>query len=166
MAIANKNQRIGTLNNLPLGATNDLLLILYPDGFPEGQIQFGIDVTPAKVTGIQKVAQTFLKLLMTTKGSDPFYTNRGTVFSEVALNSNNIESNAALSSDLSSAVKDAGAQTKVALNSSGDPASQLANVILLGIDTSEEAIVMYFQIVTNAGVTAQVAIPFPEFGLT
>ena len=50
MALANKNPRIGTASNLATGGTYDILMITYPEGFPEGQIGFGFDVTPRKVT--------------------------------------------------------------------------------------------------------------------
>lgn len=165
MAIKNTNKRIGTVDNLPSGATYDLLMITYPDGFPEGRIKFDIDTTPRKITGIQKVAQTFMKLLLTTKGSDVIYQNRGTIFPNVALNANRIDSIQILRSDLTSAVNDAAAQTRAAMNSSSDPASQLAQVQIAGLDVGEESVVMYVQIVTAAGVTAQVSVPFPEAGL-
>ena len=166
MAIANTNTRIGTTSNLPTGANYDLLMITYPDGFPEGQLLFNIDPTPRKVTGVQKVGQLFLKLLMTSKGSDVIYPNRGTDFSSFALNANLTVSDQILHSNLIKAIKDAEAQTRSATSSSTDPASKLVSVVLAGIDTSSESIVLYMQMTTADGVTAQLAVPFPELGLT
>lgn len=166
MTIRNKNSRIGTVNNLAEGGTYDLLMITYPDGFPEGQIKFNIDSTPRKVTGVQKVAQTFMKLLMTTKGSDVIYPNRGTHFPNYAINANRVDEDPILRSEIISSVRDAEAQTKTAMNISSDPSSQLAKAQLAGIDFAEEALILYVQLITKDGVTAQVAVPFPEAGLT
>lgn len=165
MAIKNTNSRIGTSTNLPSGATYDLLMITYPDGFPEGQIKFDIDQTPRKITGVQKVAQTFMKLLLTSKGSDVIYPNRGTSFSRYTMNANRTDEIQVLRSELTLAVNDAASQTRIAMNSSKDPASQLAKVQIGGIDVGEESAVLYVQITTGAGVTAQVSVPFPELGL-
>lgn len=166
MTIKNTNSRIGTSSNLALGGTNDLLMITYPDGFPEGQIKFGIDSTPRKVTGVQKVAQTFVKLLTTTKGSDVIYPTRGTRFPNVAINANRTGNDQVLRSELTISVLDAEAQTKLAMNVSTDPASQLAKVEIAGMDVGEEFIVLYVQLTTREGVSARVAIPFPEAGLS
>lgn len=166
MAIKNTNSRIGTASNLPKGGTYDLLMITYPDGFPEGQIKFGIDDTPRKITGVQKVAQVFLKILLTTKGSDVIYQNRGTNFPSYTINANRLDDDAVLRSEIVSTINDAAAQTKAAMNSSSDPASQLASVQLAGIDVIDEAIILYAQLTTKDGVSAQIAVPFPEVGLT
>lgn len=167
MAITNTNSRIGTATNLASGGTWDLLMITYPDGFPEGRIKFDIDTTPRKVTGVQKVAQTFMKLLLTTKGSDVIYPARGTHFNNYAMNANQSSNNRVLQSEITMAIKDAEAQTKAAMNSSSsDPASQLATIQIAGMDVSSETIVLYVQLTTKDGVSAQVAVPFPEVGLT
>jgi len=165
MALANKNPRIGTASNLATGGTYDILMITYPEGFPEGQIGFGFDVTPRKVTGIQKVAQLFMKLLVTTKGTDVIYTNRGTYFSVYTINANVITEDQVLQSNLVAAVNDAASQTKAALSTDQDPASRLEDVKIAGFSTTDESIMMYLQITTSAGIIAQVAVPFPQFGL-
>lgn len=164
MAIKNKSLRIGTATNLPTGAKYDLLMITYPDGFPESQLLFNIDSTPRKVTGIQKVGQTFLKLLFTTKGSDVIYPNRGTEFLNYTVNANIQVDDQLLQSLLIEAVNDAGSQTRAALNGS-DAAGSLASVQIAGFDVGTESIVMYVQIITNAGETAQLSVPFPQLDL-
>lgn len=166
MAIKNTNPRIGTTKNLESGGTFDLLLIKYPDGFPEGQLLFDIDMTPRKITGLQKVAQVFLKVLMTSKGSDVIYPNRGTNFPSLALNSNVIENDTVLYAELTSAVKDAEGQTKAALNSAkGDTASMMDRVEIIRIAVSQDSIVMFLYMQTLDGTKAKLAIPFPELDL-
>lgn len=167
MAILNFNSRIGTTSNLPQGGTYDLLLISFPGGFPESQLQFDIDDEPRKVTGVQKVAQMFLKLLFTSKGSNVFYPNQGTLFSSYTIHANKIETDPTLYSDIQAQIIDATAQTQYILNTSGsDPASQLASMTVLGLDVGTESVVIYLSMTTNAGATASIAVPFPQLDLT
>ena len=165
MAIKNTNKRIGTATNLVSGGTYDLLMITYPDGFPESQLLFDIAETPRKITGIQKVAQTFLKILLTAKGSDLIYPNRGTSFSVYTNNANRYAAEPTLMAELIDAVSDAEGQTKAAMNSDRDPACQLSSATVAGMDTGETSVLMYVQLITNAGETAQVSIPFPQTDL-
>lgn len=167
MAIKNTNSRIGTTNNLETGGTYDLLLITYPDGFPEGQIKFDIDMTPRKITGVQKVAQTFLKLLMTTKGSNVIYPSQGTEFPTIAVSSNITSDDATLYADISAAIQDAAQQAKTTLNTIGtDTASMLDRVEIIGLDVGDESVTMYLSLQTLDGVRANIAVPFPELDLT
>jgi hypothetical protein len=163
----NFNQRIGTTSNLPTGATYDLLLISFPGGFPQSQLIFEIADTPRKVTGLQKVAQTFLKILFTHKGSNVILQNQGTYFSDYVVNANRTEtSDTALISDLTEQINDAQSQCQYILNTTdSDVASQLKTVQLLGIDVSKESIVIYLRILTNAGAMASIAVPFPQLDL-
>lgn len=166
MAIKNTNSRIGTPTNLESGGTYDLLMITYPDGFPEGQIKFNIDVTPRKITGVQKVAQVFLKNLMTSKGSNVIYPNQGTSFPSLAINSNITRSDGPLQAEIVAAVSDAADQTQRTMNTIGtDTSSMLAEVSVLGIDIGQDSVVMYLTLQTQDGFSANLAIPFPEFDL-
>jgi len=166
MSNINFNYRLGTPSNLPTGGNYDILLIDFPDSFPEGRINFSLADTPRKITGIQKVAQTFLKLLFTSTGSNILYPNQGTDFQELVINANISVSDTVFTSELSTQVRNAESQTKYCLNnSSADTAGQLKEVIILGLDTSEEAVIMYLKLVTQAGALAQVAIPFPQLDL-
>lgn len=161
------NNRIGTTSNLPSGATYDLLMISFPGGFPESQLKFNIDNEPRKVTGVQKCAQMFLKLLFSSKGSNIIYPNQGTYFSSFIKQANKINSDATLFSDLQAQVIDATSQTQAVMNTSGsDPASQLASMVILGLDVGTESVVMYLSMTTNAGVSASLSIPFPQLDLT
>lgn len=165
MAISNKNSRIGTASNLASGGTYDVLMIIYPDGFPEGQITFGFDTTPRKVTGVQKAAQLFMKLLMTTKGSDAVYPNRGTLFTSYVVNANVITDDQVLQSNLIQAVSDAAAQARSASSTDPDPSSRFSKAQVAGLNVQDDSVTMYVHITTATGVSAQVAIPFPQFGL-
>jgi hypothetical protein len=160
------NPRLGTPTNLPTGATYDLLILDHPDGFPEGKISFSINDTPRKVTGVQKVAQLFLKLLFTTSGSDVLNVSFGTRFTEFALGANRTGVDQDLFSVITSEIKNAEAQCKSILNTiDSDDASKLSEVTVLGIDIVKERIIMYMQLITSAGETAQVAIPFPQLDM-
>lgn len=167
MANLSFSTRIGTAVNLPSGATYDLLLISFTDGFPQSKLVFEIADTPRKVTGIQKVAQVFLKILFTRKGSDPVYPDTGTYFSDYAINANRVESSdTKFTSDISEQINDASTQTQFILNlSSSDVASQLKSITLLGLDTTKESIVIYLKILTMAGEGASISVPFPQLDL-
>lgn len=160
------NTRLGIPVNLPSGATYDLLLIDHVDSFPEGLINFKFSETPRKITGIQKVAQFFLKALLTRKGSDVINETFGTYFTDYTINANRVTGDRELYSILMAQIRDAESQTKSILNTVGsDTASMLEEVGILGIDIATEAAVIYLKITTQAGITAQVAVPFPELDL-
>lgn len=155
--------RIGTLTNLPTSGTYDLLTIKFPDGFPESQLIFDIDDTPRKVTGIQKVAQMFLKILLTSRGSNVLYPSQGTAFPQLAVGANILTDDPTFVADLSEQIRAAESQVKGIFNTSGsDVASQLDAITILGIDVLDEGAVLYLRILTKAGAKAQIAVPFPQ----
>jgi phage baseplate assembly protein W len=158
------NTRIGTQVNLVQDALYDLLLIKFEDGFPEGLIKFDIDETPRKITGIQKVAQTFLKILFTSTGSNVLAPTQGTNFPLLTNNANITTEDTVFIAELASEIRSAESQVKRILNIGRDLASQLDTVTILGLDLSSDAVV-YLRIVTKAGARAQVAVPFPELDL-
>lgn len=159
--------RIGTINNLELGGTYDMLLIKVEGTFPEGKISFGLYDVPMKITGLQKVVQTFLKILFTTRGSDVFYPNFGTSFPSLIVNANITTNDSILLGDITEEVNSASQQTRNSLNvNTQDLSSTLDSVEVLGIDKVNEGIIMYLQAKTLAGEFAAVAVPFPEFGLS
>lgn len=160
------NSRIGIAVNLPTGATYDLLLIDHPDGYPESKIEFQFNETPRKITGIQKVAQFFLKTLLTRKGTDVINENLGTLFTDYTINANRTTGDRDLYVALTGQIRDAESQSKSILNTLGsDDASMLDQVGILGIDVSQESAVIYLKIQTIAGISAQVAVPFPELDM-
>lgn len=160
------NTRVGTPTNLQPGGSYDLLMVTFKDTFPEGQIGFDLYNTPMKITGLQKVAQIFLKTLLTSKGSDPFNPDRGTVFPQLTVNANRTLDDVTLLADIRDSVADCVAQVQNYLNVSiVDTSSALDTVEVLGLDAVEEGIVLYLHLTTLAGELAAVAVPFPEFGL-
>jgi len=161
-----QNIRIGTSTNLQVGGSYDLLLVKFLDSFPEGQIGFGLYDVPMKITGLQKVAQLFLKILMTTKGSDPFYPQRGTYFPSLVVGANLLTDDSTFLSDLKDSIEDGGTQTKECINVyNSDASSCLDSVQVLGIDKVPEGVLMYLSIKTLSGEEASISLPFPEFGL-
>lgn len=160
------NTRIGTLTNLPTGGTHDLLLFSFPDGYPEGKLEFKLEDTPRKITGIQKVAQLIIKLLMTRKGSDVLNPTIGTYFTDYTIGANRQSDVSSMQAGVISEVRDAESQAKYILNISGsDAASQLDTLTVLGLDVGPESITLYLRLVTAAGEYAQVAVPFPQLDM-
>ena len=165
-----KSPRIGIPNNLNTGGTYDLLMIKVssPDteAWPEGQITFGFYEVPTKITGLQKVGQHFLRLLLTSKGSDPFYPEKGTFLPNIMTGANTTEDDAILVSDIYSAVKDASIQTKAMLNVNIiDEESTLDYAEVIGVDRVVEGWFVAIKLVTLAGENASIAVPFPEFAI-
>lgn len=160
------NPRIGISVNLPTGATYDLLILDHPDGYPEGKIDFKINDTPRKITGIQKVAQFFIKILFTRKGSDVLNPALGTLFTDYTINANRTGVDRDLYIALTNEIREAEIQCISILNTAdADVASQVDKISVLGIDTSKDSITLYVRILTLAGVGAQVAVPFPELDM-
>lgn len=160
------SNRVGTYKNLETGGTYDLLLVKSSGEYPEGKISFSFYDVPMKITGLQKVAQIFLKVLLTTKGSDPFYPERGTLLPTLIIGANALTNDNTLLSDIRDSINDASLQVSSYLNvNTTDTSSCLDNVQVLGLDRVADGITMYLSLTTLAGERAAVAVPFPEFGL-
>lgn len=158
--------RLGTPTNLETGGTYDLLLVEFPDGFPQGQITFGIGDDPKSITGIQKVVQIFLKILFTTQGSNIIYPSQGTQFGPLTINANVIANDTVFTAELTNEINSAVSQTQAILNGpTYDYMSQLQSVSILGLDVSQDSVILYMSLTTLAGQLAQVAIPFPQLDL-
>ena len=165
MATAFSITRLGVEVNLPVGATYDLLVVTTPN-YPVGPLSFQFESTPRKITGLQKVAQTFLRILFTTKGSDLLNASFGTAFPDLAVGSNRMQSDSEFRSEITSAINDAASQTQYVLNSStSDLADQLTSVNIQGIYSQSDNLSLYLKILTAAGESASVSIPFPELTL-
>jgi len=166
MSSVNFRSRLGTPTNLEVGGTYDLLMLGFPEGFPQGRVTFEVGDTPRKITGLQKVAQTYLKILFTTQGSDVIYPTRGTTFPTLTVNANVTESDELFVSDLNEQIQSAVGQTKYILNTlDSDASSQLQSVTVLSLDLSSESLLLYLRIITGAGERASVAIPFPQLDM-
>jgi len=160
------NQRVGVSKNLASGGSYDILFVRSEGEFPEGQIKFGFYDVPMKISGLQKVAQYFLKALLTSKGSDPFYPSKGTILPSLMTGSNLIETDSEIIADIVTAVNDASDQTRSSLNvNTIDLSSTLDSVQVIGVDRTDEGWFLALYMTTLAGESASVALPFPEFGL-
>lgn len=159
------NSRVGTPNNLSLDGTHDILLFTYDDGFPEGKLNISFGETPRKITGVQKVAQVFTKILLTPVGSDAIRPNQGTEFLTYILGNNVGSDPGATHSRISDAIKLAENQVKDLLGGGRDYDSQLRSASLVDYNITVDAITLYIRIITAAGKEAAVAIPFPQTNL-
>ncbi len=159
------SSRVGTSSNLAEDGTYDVLLFTYESGFPNGRLRFSYGSVPRKITGVQKVAQTLAKILITPRGSDPIQKNLGTDFPAIAMGSSLGGNRSQALSMLSSALKDAEVQVKKALSGGKDLDSQLQSASILDFDLTEDMITLYIRIITRAGKKASVAIPFPQTDL-
>lgn len=158
--------RIGTSSNLGRKGTYDILLTTFPDSFPEGRVVFEIGPTPRKITGVQKVAQIFLKALLTTKGSDPLRPRYGTTFNLDIAGSNQSENMQDLHTRVTSILLDAEVQAKGILNRADiDPASQLKSITLITLRREGEMLTIFISVQTKDGQTAQIAVPFPQMDM-
>lgn len=158
--------RVGNSENLKRQDRYDLLLLSFPDGFPNSKLEFTLGENPRKITGLQKVIQVFIKCLMTGTGSDPIYPKQGTDFRNYVWYSNITESATAARAAITSAVKQASDQAKAILNSYLYSAeSQLESVEVLDAVQGSETTIVKVRILTKAGVGAPIALPFNSTGL-
>ncbi len=158
--------RIGTKTNLQDGGTYDLLVMGFANGFPRGYVSFEMGDDPRRVTGVQKVVQTFLRVLLTSKGSDPIHPAFGTAFPEYFAFSNIGTDEEEMRMLVSDSIQDAEQQTKAILNSSRrDKSSQLASISILFIEASGEALNIGLKVITGDGESASIAVPFPQSDL-
>lgn len=159
--------RIGTLSNLSSKDTYDLLTFDFPDGYPNSQLTFTFGTIPRKITGVQKVAQVFLKCLLTSKGSDLLDPNAGTALPQFLRYSNiTTDSSREIYSVITGSIRDAVEQAKYILNvPNTSRASQLESVEIRDLTIMEEGINIILKMLTRAGLEAQVAVPFSSTGL-
>lgn len=158
--------RVGTSQNLETGGTYDLLVLGFPNGYPRGYVSFEIGDTPRRVTGVQKVVQTFLFTLLSGVGSDPVRVGRGTSMSYFIKGSNIGTDYDELVSLVRDTVQEAEAQTKAILNTSnGDTSSQLSKIDILFAEARDTELNVGLRFTTLDGQTAAIAVPFPQTDL-
>ena len=155
--------RLGISVNLPKGATYDILLVQTPN-FPVGAVTFKY-ATPssAAITGIQKCAQFFLKVLFTTQGSDLINPAFGTSMPNLLVGANIDLTSQELIADVTSAVADAVNQCKALLNDkTNDVASMLDSVTILNISSpTVDTFSINMQLITMAGEFGNLSLPAP-----
>jgi hypothetical protein len=155
--------RLGIAVNLPTGATYDILMVNTPE-FPVGAVTFQFSAPSSlKITGIQKCAQFFLKILLTTKGSDLINTSLGTDLPNILIGTNANLNSQELLAQVTSSINDAVVQCKALLNdSTNDAASKMATVNLLSISSpTTDSFSVNMQLITMAGETGSIALPSP-----
>lgn len=158
--------RVGNTQNLKAQDRYDLLLLSFPDGFPNSKLEFTVGENPRKISGLQKVVQVFAKCLMTGQGTDPIYPKQGTKFTEYVWYSNITQDSVAARAAITSAIKQAGDQAKAILNSYLYSAeSQLESVEVIDAVQGSETTIVKVRILTKAGVGAPIALPFNSNGL-
>lgn len=158
--------RVGNSENLKQQDRYDLLLLSFPDGFPNSKLEFTLGDNPRKITGLQKVVQVFIKCLMTGTSSDPIYPKQGTDFSNFVWYSNITQNTVSARAAIVSAVKQASDQAKAILNSYLYSAeSQLESVEVLDAVQGSETTIIKVRILTKAGTDAPIALPFNSNGL-
>jgi phage baseplate assembly protein W len=158
--------RLGIGTSLPTGGTYDILLVQTPT-YPVGRITFSYHTTKsdssAAITGIQKCAQYFLKVLFTNKGSDLLHINYGTSLPSLLIGANANLSSPELISGVSSAVQDAVSQSIAFLNTNNnDKAASMGSVKISKISqTTVDNFNLTLQLTTLAGETGLIALPYP-----
>lgn len=159
--------RVGNTSNLDGTSRYDLLIFDFPEGYPVGSINLGFGKTPKRISGVEKVAQVFIKTLLTSSSSDVVYSGRGTSFPEFT-GTHNIQTtdNSSAISVITSAIQNAESQAKSILNVTTEGlASQLESVSLLGIEQGSDGTSVSMQILTKSGESAPIALPFTSLGI-
>ena len=158
--------RVGNSENLKQQDRYDLLLMSFPDGFPNSKLEFTLGENPRKITGLQKVVQVLVKCLMTGVGSDPIYPKQGTGFTEYVWYSNITRDSVAAKAAITAAIKQASDQAKAILNSYLYSAeSQLESVEVVDAIQGSETTIIKVRVLTKAGVNAPISLPFNSNGL-
>lgn len=159
--------RLGISVNLPKGASYDILMVNTPE-FPVGKITFKFSrPTSAKITGIQKCAQFFMKILFTTKGTDLLNPSYGTELPSLIVGANSNLNSQELVALITSSVQDAVQQCKILLNdTTNDAASMINSVLITGISSpTVDSFSINLQLTTQAGETGSISLPAPLLDL-
>lgn len=159
--------RIGNTVNLEKNSRYDILTYDFPDGYPTGLVALGFGKTSKRISGIEKVSQVFIKTLMTYRGSDVVYSTRGTDFPSFT-GTRNLQSTdlTEINADIRSAIETAEAQAKSILNNPTEGlSSQLDSVQLINVRQFEDSTMINVKLLTKAGETAPIALPFTSLGL-
>ena len=159
--------RVSSTVNLKNNDTYDILLFDFPAGYPNSKLELTFGQTPRRITGVEKVVQTFIKCLLTPKGSDPINPSFGTNFREFFMYSNiGTYDQAEAKSAIAACLKEAEDQAKYILNSPKySKESQLDTVELIAITQGTEDTYIRVRVLTKAGQGAPIALPFNSTGI-
>jgi CheY-like chemotaxis protein len=116
-----------------------------------------------KITGIQKCAQFFLKVLLTTKGSDLINPSFGTDLPNMLIGANANLNSQELISQVTSSITDAVSQCQSLLNdTTNDISSKLSGVTISDISMpTMDGFTFTMALTTMAGETGSIALPTP-----
>lgn len=159
--------RISSTVNLEKNSRYDLLIYDFPDGYPTGTIELGFGKTPKRISGIEKVSQVFLKTLMTFTSSDVLNPMRGTDFPSFA-GTRNLQATdiSGINGEIQDAILQAESQAKSILNVPTEGlTNQLESVKIAGISHVGDTTNINVRLITKAGETAPIALPFTSLGL-
>lgn len=161
--------RVGTKTvNLESGDKYDLLIFDFMEGYPVGNVKLSFGLTPKRISGVQKVVQTFVKALMSRVTSDVLHVSSGTEFPNFTAFSNiSVADTYRIRSEVEAAVKTAEVQARGILNFSGASLeSQLDSVSIIGLSTIQDSVSIQIKLLTKAGEEAPIALPFTSLGIT
>lgn len=159
--------------NLAEDGLYDILFMDFVEGYPESKIVFSLASTAEgstlegvsrKVTGIQKLVQQFLKLLMTKVGTDPLRPERGTNFPDV-LSHGNLHSTGETDGMVKGAIATAAEQLASITSDRGSVYEQLQSAELTGLTVGVNAVSINIQVTSVAGEGASIFTPFPRLDM-
>lgn len=159
--------------NLPDGGSYDLLILAFPEGYPNSKIGFSLaslasgsttEGVSRRVNGVQKVAQQFISILCTRKGTDALNPNNGTTFPDI-IRMGNIQSKGSMEALVRQDIIDAENQIKAFTSFKRDPGERLASVELTRLDVGLNSISLGLRLITDDGEYASVYVPFPRYDL-
>lgn len=124
-----------------------------------GEAQFSFGELSKKTTGIVKVVNKFIKILLTRVGSDPFNREIGTLFEDLQYRGG--DSDAALGTFATEQIKNAFSQMKIIQGNNSFPADEnIISVTLRDINRpSQDQISFSLRIITEAGEQADIIVP-------
>lgn len=115
--------------------------------------------------GIQKLVQYFLKVLFTTKGSDPMNPGRGTsVFSGITRG--NIGDTSQLTAALRADINDAATQVVSLTTNFENDDERLQSVDILTILVQDDSVYVAMSLTAKSGTTVAFYAPFPLLDMT
>ena len=159
--------RISNTVNLKNNDTYDILLFGFPEGYPTSKLNFEFGETPRRISGLEKVVQTFVKCLLTPKGSDPIRPSYGTNFQDFFMYSNvGTYDPAEAKSAIAACIDEATEQAKYILNSTKySKESQLDSVQLITVTQGAEDTYIKMRVLSKAGQYAPIQLPFTSSGI-
>jgi hypothetical protein len=167
------NTRLIKDYNLPTDGSYDIFFMDLVEGYPDGKVVFSLATTAEgsslegvsrRVTGVQKTAQLFLKILFTRAGSDPLYPNRGTYISDL-IRTGNMHSEGEMDGFVRQEVSSASEQVIALTSSAPNAGERLASAELTTMDIGVNMVSIGIRVITEDGEFASVYAPFPRFDM-